>query len=108
MELAPTISRAYSFSRLIIQLISSLQLPSFCPSIYDQVSTGNLCRQRTIDQGGIRGATTLGAILQDVAGISASLSSLDCASARSLAASNPEAAQDNVENYAVRIIVQVS
>jgi hypothetical protein len=60
--------------------------------------------QRTIDQGGIRGAMTLFAIMQDVDEIGDHLITEDCSHARYLASIDPESARDNAENYSVRII----
>jgi len=98
----------YPLPRLTIQLIYSLQSLSFCPGFYNEVDTGHLCNGTTVDKGGIRGATTLSVISQDVDQMENNLYTESCYEARELAVANPSAAGDNSYNYSVRIITRVS
>jgi hypothetical protein len=96
-------------SSLIIHPIESLRPPSFCPGFYNQLDLNGLCSGFGIYSSGIRGATTLYVIMQDIDGIGGDHTTItDCRDAQNLAISDPESASNNAENYIVRIITRVS
>jgi hypothetical protein len=95
------ISSLYFFLCLIIQLIWSLQSPSFCPSFYSQVDTGQLCSPgASVNSPTIRGGTVLQEITSSV---DQTTPVYGCINAWGLAQSDPSAAARTGDNYRVRV-----
>jgi len=91
-----------AISYLRIQLIQSLQSPSYCSNFYDTVETAQLCSKKYFDPTDVRGATMLNASmalpLPNIYNIDSG-----CSSATQVASYYPQLALMNWDNYNVRI-----